>query len=61
MYDDSSELLDKGEKVTLEVIKPGKCSECGSDRVRSRLVDFFTVKRVKTLYCPDCGREERVS
>ena len=50
-----------GEEVTLEVIKPkAKCSECGSNRVRSRLVDFFTVKKVKVLYCPDCGKEERV-
>ena len=51
-----------GEEVTLEVIKPkAKCSECGSNRVRSRLKDFFTVKRVKILYCPDCGKEEKVA
>lgn len=59
---DSSELFNKGERVTLEVIRPkAKCGECGSNRLRSRLVDFFTVKRVKVLYCPDCGKEKKAS
>lgn len=59
---DSSEIFNKGERVTLEVVRPkAKCSECGSNRLRARLRDFFTVKRVKVLYCPDCGKEKKVS
>ena len=38
---DSSELFLKGEKVSIEIIRPKAiCTQCKSDRIRKRLIDL---------------------
>lgn len=58
---DTSELLETGERVTLEVVKPDfRCANCGSYRIRKRMLDIpilnnsVVLKRAKVLFCAEC-------
>lgn len=58
---DASELLETGERVILEVVKPDfHCANCGSYRIRKRMIelpildDTVILKRTKILFCADC-------
>ncbi len=56
---DTSDLLDGGNVVELEIIKYDiECTYCGSSRVRPRLVDMHGIKKVKVIYCRDCKKEK---
>jgi hypothetical protein len=59
---DSSEILETGERIKLEIAKPGYvCERCKSSRIRRRIIDIpilsgkVVLKRMKTFYCADCG------
>ena len=59
---DSSEILETGERIKLEIAKPGYvCERCKSSRIRRRVIDIpilsgkVALKRMKTFYCADCG------
>ncbi len=57
---DSTELFEKGQRVKLEIARPGNCVHCGSSRLRRRMIDLpvledtISFRRVRVLYCPDC-------
>jgi len=59
---DSSEILETGERIKLEIARPEYvCERCKSSRVRGRIIDIpvlsgkVVLKRMKTFYCADCG------
>jgi len=58
---DASEVLERGEKIKLEIAKPDyRCTTCGSSRIRKRIIDLpivkgtVVLKRTKILFCADC-------
>jgi hypothetical protein len=58
---DTSELLETGERIRLEVVKPDyRCESCGSSRIRKRMIDLpilddtVVLKRTKIFFCADC-------
>lgn len=58
---DASELLETGERIRLEVVKPDyRCENCGSRRIRKRMIDLpilddtVILKRTKIFFCADC-------
>jgi len=59
---DSSEMLETGERIKLEIARPTYvCERCKSSRIRRRIIDIpilsgkVVLKRMKTFYCTDCG------
>jgi len=59
---DSSEILETGERIKLEIARPEYvCERCKSSRIRRRIIDIpilsgkVVLKRMKTFYCADCG------
>jgi len=59
---DSSEMLETGERIKLEITRPEYvCERCKSSRIRRRMIDIpilggkVVLKRMKTFYCADCG------
>jgi hypothetical protein len=59
---DSSEMLETGERIKLEIARPAYvCERCKSSRIRRRIIDIpilggkVVLKRMKTFYCADCG------
>jgi hypothetical protein len=59
---DSSEMLETGERIKLEITRPEYvCERCKSSRIRRRIIDIpilsgkVVLKRMKTFYCADCG------
>lgn len=56
---DTSDIFNEVDVVPLGVIKYDiECTYCGSNRVRSRLVDIHGIKDVKVVYCSDCKKEK---
>lgn len=60
---DAAKILETGEQESLEITEVDKyCPTCGSTRVRPRMIDLpilsgnVVLKRVKTLYCVECGK-----
>jgi hypothetical protein len=58
---DSSEILETGERIKLEIARPEYvCERCRSSRIRRRIIDIpilsgkVVLKRMKTFYCADC-------
>jgi hypothetical protein len=58
---DSSEILETGERIKLEITGPEYiCERCGSSRIHRRIIDIpilsgkVVLKRMKTFYCADC-------
>jgi hypothetical protein len=58
---DTSELLETGERIRLEVVKPDyRCESCGSSRIRKRMIDLpildgtVVLKKTKIFFCADC-------
>jgi ribosomal protein L37AE/L43A len=59
---DSSDALEAGERIELEIARPAYvCERCKSSRIRRRIIDIpilsgkVVLKRIKTYYCADCG------
>ena len=59
---DSSQMLETGERIKLEIARPEYvCESCKSSRIRRRIIDIpilggkVVLKRMKTFYCADCG------
>jgi len=59
---DSSEMIETGERIKLEIARPTYvCERCKSSRIRRRIIDIpvlrgkVVLKRMKTFYCADCG------
>ncbi len=59
---DSSEMIETGERIKLEIARPAYvCERCKSSRIRRRIIDIpvlrgkVVLKRMKTFYCADCG------
>lgn len=59
---DSSEILETGERIKLEIARPQYvCERCKSSQIRRRIIDIpilsgkVVLKRMKTFYCADCG------
>ena len=59
---DSSEMIETGERIKLEIAGPAYvCERCKSSRIRRRIIDIpvlggkVVLKRMKTFYCADCG------
>jgi hypothetical protein len=58
---DSSEMIETGERIKLEIARPAYvCERCNSSRIRRRIIDIpvlggkVVLKRMKTFYCADC-------
>ena len=60
---DASSIIESGEKVQHEVVRPhSPCESCGGIRVRKRMVDLplldgtVLLRKTRVIYCPDCKR-----